>query len=147
MTALLHRSRRLLVLFTLGLGVTLAFTTAIPASASSADSSQQRRNYYGALSISSDNAWGGSYDYGRKRKAIKRAQRECKERSNYPGTCEAAVWVRNGCAALSVKLNSDGFVTRYGWAVNRFKGPAIKAAQKKCGKKCVKRAWVCTTRR
>ena len=146
MPALLNRSRRLLVILALALGVSLAVTTAPSASASS-DTSQQRRNYFGALSISSDNAWGGSYDYVTKRKAIKRAQRECKKRSNYPGTCERAVWVRNGCAALSVKLNSDGFVTRYGWAVNRYKGPAIKAAQKKCGKKCVKRAWVCTTRR
>jgi len=145
MSALFNRSRRLLVILALALGVSLAVTTALPASASS-NSSEQRRNYYGALSISSDNAWGGSFDYGTKRGAIKRAQRECKDRSNLPGTCEAAVWVRNGCAALSVKLNSDGFVTKYGWAVNRFKGPAIKAAQKKCGKKCVKRAWVCTTR-
>ena len=145
MSALFNRSRRLLVVLGLALGVSLAVTTALPTSAS-ADSPEQRRNYYGALSISSDNAWGGSYDYGTKRKAIKRAQRECKERSNYPGTCETAVWVRNGCAALSVKLNSDGFVTRYGWAVDRYKGPAIKAAQKKCGNKCVKRAWVCTTR-
>ncbi len=146
MTALMHRSRRLLVVLAVTLGVTLAFTTAIPASAGTTDSSQQRRDYFGAISVSSDNAWGGSYDYANKRKAIKRAQAECKKRSNLPGTCEAAVWVRNGCAALSVRLNPDGYVTHYGWAVNRFKGPAIKAAQKKCGKKCVKRAWVCTTR-
>ena len=56
------------------------------------------------------------------------------------------MWVRNGCAALSVKLQLRRFHHPFGWAVNRFKGPAIKAAQKKCGKKCDKRAWVCTTR-
>lgn len=145
MSALFNRSRRFLVVLALALGVSLAVTTALPASASSPDS-EQRRDYYGAISVSSDNAWGGSYDYANKRKAIKRSQAECKQRSNYPGTCEAAVWVRNGCAALSVKLNNDGFVTKYGWAVNRFKGPAVKAAQNKCGRKCVKRAWVCTTR-
>lgn len=145
MTALLHRSRRLLVVLAVTLGVSLAFTTAIPASASVTDSGK-RRDYYGALSISVDNAWGGSYDYATKRAAIRRAQSECKSRSNRPGTCEAAVWVRNGCAALSVKLNRDGYVTRYGWAVDRYKGPAIRKAQQKCGRKCVKRAWVCTTR-
>lgn len=145
MTALLRSSRRLLVVLAVALGATLALTTALPASASNTDS-ERRRDYYGALSISVDNAWGGSYDYATKRKAIKRAQSECKIRSDRPGTCESAVWVRNGCAALSVKLNRHGFVTRYGWAVDRFKGPAIRAAQQKCGKRCVKRAWVCTTR-
>lgn len=145
MTALMHRSRRLLVVLAVALGVTLAFTTALPASASNTDSSK-RRDYYGAISVSSDNAWGGSYDYANKRAALKRAQKECKKRSNLPGTCESAVWVRNGCAALSVKLNSEGYVTRYGWAVDRNKGPAIRAAQHKCGNGCKKRAFVCTTR-
>jgi hypothetical protein len=146
MTALLHRSRRLLLLLAVAIGLTLAIGTSTPASAGQPDASHRARNYYGAISISVDAAWGVSYDYGTKAKAIKRAKVECKKHSDYPGKCVNAVWVRNGCAAVSVKYNSEGFVSHYGWAVNRFKGPAIRAAQHKCGNRCQKLTWVCTTR-
>ena len=146
MTALLHRSRRLLVVLAVALGVTLAFTTALPASASNTDS-ERRRDYYGALSIVGPTTRGAAPTTTPPRARPSNGPKpSARSAPTCPGTCETAVWVRNGCAALSVKLDRDGFVTRYGWAVDRFKGPAIKAAQKKCGRKCVKRAWVCTTR-
>ena len=147
MNALLHRSRRLLVILAVALGVSVALATATPASAANADRSERGRNYYGAISVGfQDHAWGASYDYRTKGNAKKAAQRACKNHSNFPGQCHSIVWVRNGCAAVSVKLRSDGSVSRYGWAVRRFKGPAINAAQHKCGRSCKKLTWVCTTR-
>ena len=80
MSALFNRSRRLLVMLALALGVSLAVTTALPASASSSDPAEQRRNYYGALSISSDNAWGGSYDYAHQAQGHQAVPGECKQR-------------------------------------------------------------------
>jgi len=150
MTALVHRSRRHLVVVALTLGMTAALTLATPARAASPDpsASERARTNYGAISVGWwDHAWGASYDYGSKAKAKKAAQRACKKHSAYPGRCSTAVWVRNGCAAVSVRLRPDGSVGRYGWAVNRLKRPAIRAAQHKCGSQCVKLTWVCTTRR
>jgi hypothetical protein len=146
MTTLLNRSRRLLILLGVAVGLTLAIGTSTPASAGNVDNSQRARNYYGSISISVDAAWGVSYDYATKNKAIKRAKTECKKHSDFPGNCVSAVWVRNGCAAVSVRYNSEHRVTHYGWAVNRFKGPAVSAALHKCGKRCKKLTWVCTTR-
>jgi hypothetical protein len=145
MTSLLQGSRRLVALLVLPLGLALAVGPATSASASP-DSSERARNYYGSIALSVDGGGGLSYDYRTKAKAIKVAKSKCKRKSNYPGRCRTAVWVRNGCAAVSVKRNADGFITRYGWAVRRYKGPAISAAKHKCGSKCKRYAWVCTTR-
>jgi hypothetical protein len=149
MTAFLHRSRRFLVVLAVALGVTVALTVSTPAQAADAgpSASERARNNYGAISVGWwDHAWGASYDYSSKAKAKRAAQKACRKHSNYPGKCSTAVWVRNGCAAVSVRLRADGSVGRYGWAVNRLKKPAIRAAQHKCGAKCVKLTWVCTTR-
>jgi hypothetical protein len=152
MTALLLRSRRLLAALVLSLGVTVAMAGATPASAANVDpssspSSERARSYFGAISIGlRDAAAGWSYNYRTKYRAKRAAQRACKRRSDYPGRCRSVVWVRNGCAAVSVKVRSNGSVARYGWAVRRYKRPAIRAAQQKCGRRCVKRAWVCTAR-
>lgn len=151
MTSLLHHSRRLAAATVLALGVALALTGATPATAnadpSSAPASERARNYFGAIALSVDGAGGIANDKRTKRKAKRAAKAKCKRRSNYPGQCEVGVWVRNACGAISVKRNSDGFITRYAWAVRRYKGPAVRAAQHKCGGKCKKYAWVCTTRR
>jgi len=145
MTSLLQNSRRLLALLVLPLGLALAVG---PATSASADpgSSERARNYYGAIALSIDGGGGLSYDYRTKAKATRVAKQKCKRKTNYPGRCQVAVWVRNGCAAVSVKRNADGFITRYGWAVRRYKGPAISAAQHKCGRNCKRYAFVCTTR-
>jgi len=149
MTALLNRSRRALIAIAITLGVTVAMAAATPASAASADpsSSERARNYYGAISVGWwDHAWGTSYNFRTKSAAKRAAQKACRKHSNFPAKCGTAVWVRNGCAAISVRLRADGSVARYGWAVNRLKRPAIRAAKHKCGRKCVKLTWVCTTR-
>ncbi len=147
MISFLDSSRRLLTVLVLGLGVTVAFATATPASAAVADPVRsERRNHYGAIALSVDAAGGIANEKSSKRSATRRAKAVCKRRSNYPGQCEVAVWVRNGCAAVAVKRNANGFVTRYGWAVRAYKGPAIRAAKHKCGSKCKRFAWVCTTR-
>ncbi len=153
MTALLHALRHLVVaLVAVTLGVTAALVAATPASAATVageptSPSERGRAYYGAIALSVDRAGGIANDKRTKARAKRVAKAKCKRRSNYPGKCVVAVWVRNACGAVSVKLNSDGFVTRYGWAVRRYKRPAIRAAQHKCGRKCQRYAWVCTTRR
>jgi len=146
MTSLLLRSRRLVVALVVPLGLVLAVGSATPSAAATDHAAAKRRNFFGSIALSVDGAWGLSYDYPTKRKALKRARAECKKHSSFPGRCRSAVWVRNGCAAVSVRYNRNGYVTRYAWAVHRYKGPAVRAAKKKCGKKCKKLTWVCTTR-
>ncbi len=149
MTALLHRTRRRLAALAVALGVTVTLVVAPPAAAGAPDPARSERApaNYGAISIGFwDHAWGASYDYASKAKAKRAAQKACKKHSNYPSKCRTAVWVRNGCAAVSVRLRVDGSVARYGWAVNRLKAPAVRAAKQKCGRRCVKLTWVCTTR-
>lgn len=146
MTALLTRSRRLLLVLVVAVGLSVAIGSSTPASAAQeSDASQRARNYYGAISIASNQAWGVSYDYATKKKAIKRARAECLQHAS---KCVTAVWVRNGCAAVSVHLR-QGSVDGYGWAVERTKRQAVKRAQAKCRSsfgKCKKLTWVCTTR-
>jgi len=149
MTSLIHHSRRLIVTLAIVLGVGVAL---VPATSASADSdseapSPRLRSYYGAIALSVDGAGGIANDKRTKARAKRVAKAQCKRRSNYPGQCEVGVWVRNACGAISVKRNADGFVTRYAWAVRKYKRPAVRAAQHKCGSSCKRYAWVCTTRR
>ncbi len=151
MTALLHRSRRLLFVLTVALGLTMAFAGSTPASAEHSSPSERARNHYGAIAFSwGDGAGGIANDVRTKAKAKKQAKAICKRRSSFPAQCAVGVWVRNACGALSVRQNGDGTIEGYGWAVRPYKGPAIRAAHAKCtkrfGKKCKKYAWVCTTR-
>jgi hypothetical protein len=149
MTSLINSSRRLIVAMAIVLGVAVALVPAGSASASgeSESPSQRLRTNYGAIAISIDGRGGIANDKGSRAKAQRVAKAKCKRASDYPGKCEIAVWVRNACGAVSVKWNSDGFVTKYGWAVRAYKGPAVRAAQDKCGSSCKRHAWVCTTRR
>jgi Domain of unknown function (DUF4189) len=150
MTALLQPFRHLLIaVVAVALGMTATLAAAAPASAESGSTSpsERGRNYYGAIALSVDGAGGIANDKRTKARAKRVAKKQCKRRSNYPGKCEVGVWVRNACGAISVKRNSDGFITRYAWAVRRYKRPAVRAAQRKCGRKCQRYAWVCTTRR
>ena len=153
MTGLLHRFRLLVVTaLAVALGTTFTLATAGSASASAeggtpAPTERAARAYYGAIALSVDGAGGIANDKRSKAKAKRVAKAQCKRRSNYPGRCEVGVWVRNACGAISVKRNANGFITRYGWAVRRYKGPAVRAAQHKCGSSCKRYAWVCTTRR
>ncbi len=130
----------------------IALSTALvltPASSSAAvptDQQRQGRNYYGAIAISVDQAWAVRYDYRTKRGARQAALRKCRDVSNYPGRCVVSVWVRNGCAATAVKVNADGFVTRYasGYARTPRRAKAIALSRLSRPRKIL--AWVCTTR-
>lgn len=151
MTALLHRSRRLVLLLVVATGLSLAVGTSTPASAGKGDSAdRQKRNYYGAIALSlGDGAGGIANDRSSKAAAKRGAMATCKRRSSSPGQCEVGVWVKNACGAISVK-RSGGGIGGYGWAVRKTKGPAVRAAQHECTKrfgKCRKYGWVCTTRR
>jgi len=115
-------------------------------SASAAESNQvsAQRNYFGAISVASDGAYGYSYDYGTKKKALKKSFKSCKRYSNYPGTCKKIVWVRNGCAAVNVKYNRSGYVKRVKWGVAGSRVAAKRAARRNFGGKFL--ASVCTSR-
>lgn len=132
----------------LALAAVVAF--AIPSlliapSATAADAPVERaRNYYGAISISVDGAYGNSWDYNSKRAAFAASQRACKRYSDYPARCQKIVWVRNGCAAVSVKYNRDGFVSRYKWGIGGSRAAAKRAATRNFGGKIL--ATTCTTR-
>jgi hypothetical protein len=150
---MLQRLRLLVVAaLAVALGTTATLVTAGPASASAeggspAPTERAARNFYGAIALSVDGGGGIANDKRTKARAKRVAKAKCRRHSNYPGRCEVGVWVRNACGAISVKRNADGFITRYGWAVRRYKGPAVRAAQHKCGSSCKRYAWVCTTRR
>ncbi|MEZ5157299.1 MAG: DUF4189 domain-containing protein [Candidatus Nanopelagicales bacterium] len=98
---------------------------------------------YGAIAIASDGAWGRSWNYRTKRKAGKWAMWECRRASDYPKTCKKVAWVRYGCLAVAVRWNGD-FISRYGWATRSTKKKAHRAAKRRCGTGCVRRASVCS---
>lgn len=100
---------------------------------------------YGAIAVASDGAWGRSWNYRKKSRAGKRAMWQCRQASDYPKTCEKVAWVRNGCLAVAVRWNGD-FINRYGWAARSSKKKAYRAAKRKCGKRCVRLASVCSPR-
>lgn len=100
---------------------------------------------YGAIAIASDGAWGRAWGYRTKKKAGKWAMWECRRSSDYPKTCQKVAWVRNGCLGVAVRWNGD-FIDRYGWAARSTKKQAYRAAKRKCGKRCVRLASVCSPR-
>ena len=134
-----------------GIAAVLALAALVPLSTTSTaaapdTSDRAGRNYYGAIAISVDQAWAVRYDYRTKRGARQAALRKCRDVSNYPGRCVVSVWVRNGCAATAVKVNADGFVTRYasGYARTQRRAKAIALSRLSRPRKIL--AWVCTTR-
>lgn len=134
-----------------GIAAILALAALVPLSAPSTAAAPDAtdragRNYFGAIAISVDQAWAVRYDHRTKRSARQAALRKCREVSNYPGRCVVSVWVRNGCAATAVKVNSDGFVTRYASAYARTKRRAQALALNRLSRPRKILAWVCTTR-
>lgn len=131
----------------LGFGIAMPLgILAAPATATDA-ASAARYPYYGAISVSmADGAGGWSYDYGTKRAAKRAAQRSCKNRSDYPGSCRKIVWVRNGCAAVVARYWSDGSIRRYAWGIGNTKRQAINRAKAELNYLGRTNTWVCTTR-
>ena len=130
----LTRTLRLFSISAVAAIVALGAMVASPTTSSAApaaDSERQVRNLYGSIAISVDQAWGISYNYRTKRAAKSKAKKECKANSEYPGRCTVTVWVRNGCAATAVKVNQDGFVTRYASDFARTRAKAKRDALKK----------------
>ena len=144
----LTRTFRLLSITAIAAIVALAATVALPSpsTAASAEEQRQGRNYYGAISISVDQAWGTSYNYATKRAANSHAKQKCRANSNYPGRCIVSVWVRNGCAATAVKVDQEGFVTQYASGFARTKAAAKRKALNRLSRPKKVLAWTCTTR-
>ncbi|WP_235734792.1 DUF4189 domain-containing protein [Nocardioides alcanivorans] len=116
----------------------------------SAARTSARRVNYGAIALNTSNGWSGwSYDKASKKKAKKAAKKHCKKRAKASGAsgsgCKPVVWVRNGCAAVAVKVK-NGRIAKVGWGVAFKKGKAKKLAKKKAGKKAKVHTWMCTTR-
>jgi hypothetical protein len=121
-----------------------ALAPAASASSPTAPTSERARVYYGALALSSDGAVGGYYNTRTKGAAFNGALRQCRQRSDYPGTCTKVGWVRNACGAVSVKFGADGFVrdAKFGWGPS--KRVAVRQAKARFGGQV--RGWVCTAR-
>ena len=142
------RSRVAAAAATVAMAVVLGTTA--PAGADDDRSPRQQQNYWGAIAISVDGAYGTSWDYATKKAALKRSRSECKKHSDYPDKCENVVYTVNGCAAVSVKFNSKGFARKYGYAYGEKRDAVVRAAQRRCvrayGKKCKRLTSVCTSR-
>lgn len=109
-----------------------------------------RRVNFGAIALNRKTGWSGwSYDKKTKKKAKKAAKRHCKKRSKRNGAspkgCKNVVWVRNGCAAVAVKIKNNQ-IKRVGWGVAFKKKKAQKIAKRKAGKKSKLHTFSCTTR-
>lgn len=144
----------LLAVGTITAGSTSAATAAsapapapAPAQAAPAEATAlAARNYYGAISLNVRNAAVGySYNFLTRSKAQSAARAQCQKYRDKK-YCKNTVWVRNGCAAVAIRLRSNGTLRNYGWATARSKNTAIARAKKEAGKGSKMRAWVCTTR-
>lgn len=150
MRKIVTMTRTVILLAVAGLLVGTSLSVASAASAAPAPAAQpaarELRANFGAIAISVDQAWGVSYDYRTKRGAKRSALKRCKNHSDYPGYCRVTGWVKNGCAATAVKVNGDGFVTRYSfgyaYTLRRAKRKALSALSRP--RKLL--TWVCTTR-
>ena len=100
--------------------------------------------WYGAIAVAfDDGAYGRSWNYKTKRKALNRAQKECKRYSDFPSSCRKLAWVRNGCLAVAVSWNGS-MVADYGWGIARSKRKAYVNALNDCGPDCKKLTYTCT---
>jgi hypothetical protein len=106
---------------------------------------QQRcfRKCFGAISMSPDQAWGGYRNTATRRAAITRAHKICKRNSAFPGRCTKMGWVRNGCMAVAIKTNSDGWITDWASGFANTKRAAVREAKNKNNGGRI-RAWLCT---
>lgn len=127
-----------------------AAATVDTATSNTATRAAARRVNFGAIALNPRTGWSGwSVDKASKKKAKKAAVRHCKKRSRRhnapPKGCKGIVWVRNGCAAVAVKVKKNQ-IKRIGWGTAFQKKPAVKKARKKAGKKSKLHTYACTTR-
>ncbi|MDQ4053175.1 MAG: DUF4189 domain-containing protein [Actinomycetota bacterium] len=102
------------------------------------------RALYGAIALAADGAVGYTYDLHTKRAALRAAHKQCRQRSDYAGTCTKVGWIRNACGAVAVKFRPSGFVSRYKFGWGRTKRAAVEEAKRGFGGQIG--AWVCTSR-
>lgn len=108
--------------------------------------SASRRLYYGAIHVNFKEFTGGySYDKRTKTRAKKASMAMCKSRSDVNRRCKLALWVRNGCGAVAVRVK-DGQVVKARTAIAFNKKKAIRKAKRKVGRGAERYAFVCTTR-
>jgi hypothetical protein len=113
----------------------------------------RQRRCFGAISFNTRTGEVGFANDKRTRtKAISVAQRSCKNRSEagdgFPGQCQKAGWVRNGCLALAIRINGGELVEwRSAYAYSEA-GAKRKARERVAGPGEVSiHYWLCTTRR
>ncbi len=144
------------LLLTVGLLAAMAPAQAAPVGVDSASTSTAtgkiaaRRVNFGAISLNVSNGVSGwAYDKSSKKKAKKAAQKHCKSRAKganlNPKGCKSALWVRNGCGAIAVRVKNSQIVKVRG-AIAFTPKQAKKKAKKKIGKKARVHTYVCTTR-
>lgn len=105
-----------------------------------------KRKNFGALHVNFRDFQGGyAYDKASKKAAKKASKKMCRKRSTHKGNCKLAAWVRNGCAAVAVRVK-NGKVTKARTAIAFGKKKAIKKAKNKVGKGAQRYSYVCTTR-
>ncbi|QIX27366.1 DUF4189 domain-containing protein [Nocardioides sp. JQ2195] len=105
-----------------------------------------RRLYYGAIHVNFKEFTGGySYDKRTKTRAKKSSMAMCKANSDVNKRCKLALWVRNGCGAVAVRVK-DGQVVKARTAIAFNKKKAIRKAKRKVGRGAERYAFVCTTR-
>ncbi|WP_183094735.1 DUF4189 domain-containing protein [Nocardioides stalactiti] len=109
-------------------------------------SSERGRNYFAAIAVNAnDGTYGYSFDYRTRDGAEDRARRECRIRQTESG-CRGIVWVRNGCAAVSVRRRADGSLSRITWGIGDSREVARRRANDECGARCRILSLVCTAR-
>ncbi|KRF15420.1 hypothetical protein ASG90_12030 [Nocardioides sp. Soil797] len=129
-------------------GPSASDANAVSAKQVTATSARQaaRRNYFGAIHVNYKEGTGGyAYDKSSKNKAKKASMKMCKSRSRVNSGCKLALWVRNGCGAVAVRVK-NGQVVKARSAIAWGKKKAIRKAKNKVGKGAKRYAFVCTTR-
>jgi len=99
------------------------------------------RDYFGAIAVAPNGAYGISWDYSTRGAATNRAMNECRNRAR---GCRSALWFRNACGALAMNDYNDWATA---WGSNR--GVAQNIALRNCNNRfggCYIKRWACTSR-
>jgi serine/threonine-protein kinase len=119
------------------------FLVPLLALSAAAAGAAEARDSYGAIAYSMDtrsHAW--TYDYPSRATAENEALLRCQ---SYGTGCFVATWFRNGCGALALASDGNGYGS--GWA--RWRATAERLALGYCHASngdCQVERWVCTSR-
>ncbi len=101
---------------------------------------------FGAISMSPDQAYGLANERSSRSRAVRAAHRRCKAQSNYPGFCQKMGSIGNGCMAVAIRVNSNGWITHWKTGFGRTKYAAKRQALRRNNGGRI-RTWLCTSRR